>query len=256
MSPQTAVPGILGGLGPLAHVELERQLVEEGVRRGAAADGDHPVWLLVSATDVPDRTASLGGRAPSCVPWLVRHGNRLHAAGADFLVVPCHTAHAFYAEVSPLLRLPWLHLPDETAAHVARAHPRARRVGLLATDGTLASGVHAESLAGQGLRALAPEPAVQADVMRAIYDPDCGIKARGVTERARWLLLGAAAALVARGAEVVVLGCTELSVALRDVTSHAGASLVDPLRVLAAATLDRAFRARTALPTTRHGAVP
>lgn len=244
---QVAVPGILGGLGPLAHVELERHLIDERVRRGASGDADHPVWIVISATDVPDRTLSLQARADSCTPWLVHYGNRLAAAGADFVVVPCHTAHAFHAQVQGRLRVPWLHLVDETARHVARAHPTVRRVGVLATDGTLASGVYDRGLGTLGLRGVAPEPgsALQVSVMQAIYDRTWGIKAGGCAgdPRARAAIVGAAERLVDRGAEVVIAACTELSVALRGESRVAGVPLIDPLRILAAVTLDVAFGA-------------
>lgn len=247
---QVAVPGILGGLGPLAHVELERNLIDEGARRGATGDSDHPVWIVINATDIPDRTRSLQQRADACAPWLVRYGNRLHAAGADFMVVPCHTAHAFYEQVQPELRLPWVHLVDSTAQHVARAHGNVRRVGVLATDGTLGAGIYPDSLRRHGLDAVAPElgSAVQGRVMQAIYHPGWGIKASRseLHERARALLRDAATELVERGAEALILACTELSVAFRGVSAHAGVPVIDPLVVLASITLDLAFGASVA----------
>jgi len=255
-SKQVACPGILGGLGPLAHIELERHLIDEGVRRGAVGDAGHPVWILISATDIPDRTLSLQRRADACAPALVRYGNRLHAAGADFIVVPCNTAHAFYEQVHRELRVPWVHLIEHTARHVAREHRAVRRVGVLATDGTLGAGIYPRSLRQHGLEAIAPEIGsdVQAQVMQAIYHPGWGIKAcpSEPHARARTLLLQAATALVERGAEAIVVACTELSVALRGMASHAGVPLIDPLQVLASATLDLAFGTSAALSNTSH----
>lgn len=243
---QVAVPGILGGLGPLAHIELERALIDENVRRGARGDADHPVWIVINATDIPDRTLSLAHRAPTCTPWLVRYGNRLRDAGADFIVVPCNTAHAFYDQARVELRVPWLHLVDETARHIAHDHPQIRRVGVLATDGTLAAGVYERGLRALGLHAVtfAPGSPEQHQVMQAIYDPAWGVKASAssIDERVHAALATAHHQLVERGAELVIAACTELSVALRSRT--AGDALVpwiDPLRVLAGAMLDRAF---------------
>lgn len=239
---QVAVPGILGGLGPLAHVELERHLIEENVRRGARGDADHPVWIVLNATDIPDRTLSLKRLAPDCTPWLVRYGNRLAAAGADFIIVPCNTAHAFYEPVCRQLRAPWVHLVDETAQHIARSHPHVRKVGVLATDGTLATGVYERRLRKLGLRAVAFELGSdeQSQVMQAIYDPTWGVKASSAPgERVRSALVAAGRQLVARGAEVVVAACTELSVAVRGLDS--AVPWIDPLRVVAATMLDLAF---------------
>jgi aspartate racemase len=246
MAPRTqvAVPGILGGLGPLAHIELERHLLEESVRRGARRDADHPVWIVINATDVPDRTLSLARRAPACTPWLVRYGNRLGDAGADFIVVPCNTAHAFYDQVRPELRVPWLHLIDETARHIARTSPRTRRVGVIATDGTLAAGLYERSLRSHDLDVLAFAPGSdeQRRVMQAIYDPAWGVKAGGarLDARVHHALAAARQALIDRGAELVVAACTELSVAIAG-APPAPVPWLDPLRVLAAKVLDLAF---------------
>jgi aspartate racemase len=245
---QVAVPGILGGLGPLAHIEFERSLIDEGVRRGATSDVDHPVWIVINATDIPDRTRSLQQQADACAPWLVRYGNRLHAAGADFMVVPCHTAHAFYEQVQHELRLPWVHLIEHTAQHVAREHGGVRRVGVLATDGTLGAGIYPRSLLRHGLEVIAPDigSAEQSQVMQAIYHPGWGIKAGRSEQHARALLRDAATELVERGAEVLIAACTELSVAFRGISSHAGVPLIDPIKVLASITLDLAFGASAA----------
>jgi aspartate racemase len=240
---QSAIPGILGGLGPLAHIELERHLLDENVRRGARGDADHPVWIVINATDVPDRTMSLERRAPACTPWLVKYGNRLHAAGADFIVVPCNTAHAFYDQVRSELRVPWLHLIHETALHLTLRHPNVRKVGVLATDGTHASGVYQRCLRRFGMEPVCFElgSIQQGRVMQAIYDRSWGVKASSsITERVRAVLDAARRELVDRGAEVVIAACTELSVAIRGLDDDP-VPWIDPLRVLAAAILDLAF---------------
>ena len=68
---QQAIPGIIGGLGPLAHIELERHLIAINQGRGACCDQEYPVWFLINATDIPDRTQSIIGEVENCTPWLV-----------------------------------------------------------------------------------------------------------------------------------------------------------------------------------------
>lgn len=241
---QQAIPGILGGMGTLAHLEFERRLLETQTARGAYRDQQHPVWILINATDVPDRTQSLLGKANSCVPWLVRYGRRLEAAGADFLVVVCNTAHAFYDQVQPHLSIPWLHLTDLTSQFIAKTYPGLKTIGVLATDGTLGSKLFETSLLKCGLTPLSFELGsdLQQFVTQSVYHPEWGIKSTGsqVSPQAMAALNIAMTALEHQGAELIIAGCTELSVAFRQ-TNRGHCPIVDPLNVLATRTLDLAY---------------
>jgi len=239
---QVAIPGIVGGLGPAAHVELERCLIRESVRRGADADRDHPLWFLVNATDIPDRTASLGDSASHCVDALTRYGNLLSRAGADFIVIPCNAAHAFYEQVQPRLEIPWLNLVDLTCEAIVQDHPRAQRIGILATDGTLRSQIYAKKLAQYGKQTITPDlgSELQNSLMSAIYDPGWGVKGQSVASLQTLAVIDAVTSwLTARGAEVIVTACTELSVALAGLQQRY--SFIDPLQLLAEATLDYSY---------------
>ncbi|MEM9447324.1 MAG: amino acid racemase [Cyanobacteria bacterium P01_E01_bin.6] len=243
-SPQVALPGIIGGLGPLAHIEFERRLVEWGVRYGARHDQDHPVWIVINATNTPDRTQSLNGDTESCTPWLVRYGRQLEAAGANFLVVTCNSAHGFYQDVQAQLSIPWLNLMDCTAHRIQAQWPSVRRVGVLATDGTIRMGLYNRSLSQVGLMPLHPElnSPIQNQIMQAIYAPAWGIKSSGVwvSEAALNAVEGAIEWLHDQGAELVIMGCTELSVAIAKFKSSP-LPWIDPLDVVAKLTLDLAY---------------
>jgi aspartate racemase len=241
---QRFVPGILGGLGPLAHVQFEREVLARSHRRGARGDAGHPVWLLASASSTPPRTAALREGGPSPAHHLIRFARLLESAGAEALFVVCNTAHAFHAEVQRALGVPWVHLMELVAEAVRAAHPVGTRVGILATDGTLHTRLYQCALEARGLAPVAPEAGspVQAQVRTAIEDPDHGIKATGaqVSPLAEELLVSAANWCVAQGAGAVVLGCTEVSVGLTaDVFT--AAPLVDPLAIAAEALLDLAY---------------
>ena len=244
---QQYVPGILGGLGPLSHVQFEREILARGHQRGARGDRDHPVWLLASAASTPGRTAALLSGAENPLPHLTAFARLLERSGADALFVVCNTAHAWHAEVQRALGIPWVHLMELVAAAVRAAHPAGAKVGLLATDGTLSAGLYQRALAARGLEPIAPASgsSIQARVSAAIGDPATGIKASGdrVTPQAREHLLAAARWCVDQGAGVVVAGCTEVSVGLT-AELFADVPLVDPLAVAADALLDLAYGRR------------
>jgi aspartate racemase len=231
-------------MGPLAHVEFERHLIEASFLRGARSDRDHPVWVLINAADIPDRTSSLAGCATSCVSSLVSYGNRLCDAGAHFMVVPCNTAHAFYDEVQTRLRIPWLNLVELVSASILRCTPTAKRVGLLATDGTLKSRIYRNSLLRVGLEPVEPPlgSTMQQQLMGAIYSTSWGIKATGLQglSRARAVVDNGISWLKDEGADVVIGGCTEFSIILRSAPEPT-LPWIDPLAVLAESVLDTAF---------------
>ncbi|MEM8810131.1 MAG: amino acid racemase [Cyanobacteria bacterium P01_G01_bin.38] len=251
---QQKLPGILGGLGPLAHIEFEQRLLHHSSRRGARCDQEHPNWLLLSAASTPDRTQGLLGTGPDCVTSLVRSARLLEIMGAGFLVVTCNTAHAFYKSVQSQLSIPWLHMMDATAHYIAQNFPVVRRVGVLATDGTLRSQLYTTSLTQHGLSPIMPPAGspIQRRVMQSIYASDWGIKATGIwiSDIALAELTAAVNWLAHQGAELVIAGCTEISIGLAKL-SQLPVNWIDPLDVMANLTLDFAYGVQ---PT--HSVVP
>ena len=121
------------------------------------------------------------GEEPDCTPWLVKYGKMLKMAGANFLVVICNTAHGFYERVQPQLDIPWIHLMNTTGAFIKSNYPQCRRIGVLATTGTLQAKIYEDSLSALGLTVISPPigSQLQRNVMDAIYNPVWGVKATG-----------------------------------------------------------------------------
>jgi len=196
--------GILGGMGPLATADLFQKII---LHTRAETDQQHLHVLIDSNTNIPDRTAALlhGGADPT--PELVKSARRLADAGADVLIMPCNTAHNFYDAVQGAVDIPVLHMIALTRdALLARG---VRRAALLATDGTVQTGIYQRVLAGSGIDLLVPEGDEQAAVMDIIYR---GVKAGDMahsTEGFRRCI----ESLLALGAETLILGCTELPLA-------------------------------------------
>ena len=223
-----ATIGIVGGMGPLATCDLFRKIIDA---TDAASDQEHVRVVIDNNTEIPDRTAAIlaGGADP--VPELKKSAEGLCAMGADLLVMPCNTAHYFYDFVQESASVPVLHMLRETAGVLKRQGRKT--VGLLATDGTVRSGVYHKAFEEAGITPLVPDEAGQQAVMDVIYK---GIKAGNMDID----LTGFYAAmddLLARGAEVLVLGCTELPVAFQEFAIDR--PFIDPTHVLAAAAVFR-----------------
>ena len=227
--------GVLGGMGPEAALEFCRRLLARtpGVRR----DQDHLRVLLDNNSQIPDRTAAILGRGRSPAPEAARSARVLERAGADFIAVPCNTIHRWYGELQRAVKTPMIHLIDTTvnsALKRAGGPARAHTLGVLATDGTLRTGLYAEGLARRGLGMLLPSAQDQSAVMKAIGD----IKAGRPLAEARRTVKRVGQKLVRRGAQAVVIGCTEISLALS--AGDLPVPVVDSLDALVDETLRRA----------------
>jgi len=223
--------GILGGMGPEATADLFTKIIKS---TPAGSDQEHLRILVDCFPQVPDRTTAIQGGCESPVPILQAAARRLESWGAELIAIPCNTAHYYHGEISGAVNVPVLHIMRETAAAIRRGHRGATRAGVLASTGTLATGLYSRALGDEGLVEVVPPEDIQEQVMRAIY----GVKAGG-RQQARALLLDAAAALVGLGAEVVIAGCTEVPIALGP--DDLEVPLVDATMALARAAVRLAY---------------
>lgn len=224
--PRNRTVGVIGGMGPLATVETYRRIV---ATTPARRDQDHFHVVIDSNPAVPDRTAALltGGEDPR--PFLHAGAQRLVVAGAEVLCIPCNTAHAYHEWLQQRVPVRIVHMLRETAEHVAALG--ARRVGLLATTGTVATGLYQAELQRAGLGLVSLESPVQSMVMAAIG----AIKAGNLGERVVSALAAAALSLASAGADHVVVGCTEISLVAGELPL--AVPVVDALDVLVSTTL-------------------
>ena len=156
--------GIIGGMGPLATVDLFEKIT---LHTKAQQDQDHLRVLIDSNTNIPDRTAALlhGGEDP--VPQLIASATSLEKMGAQVLVIPCNTAHNFYDAVAGAVEVPVLHMIRLTAQALQRQG--ITTAGLLATDGTVQTGIYQRTFAGTGIKILTPDPEGQKAIMDMTY---------------------------------------------------------------------------------------
>jgi aspartate racemase len=215
--------GILGGMGPEATADLFYRIVKA---TPAVRDQDHPRTIIYSNSKVPDRTPAIVGEGVNPFPEMLMAARSLEGAGADFLIIPCNTAHHFIEELRSELEIPVLHMIEMTAKLAATEFPDAKTVGLIATDGTLRSGIYKSFFGEVGMEVLCPTAEFQSRAMSAIYDH---IK-KGDLETGRMISLEVAQDLVEDGVDMVVCGCTEISLVLKD--GDIAVPVVDPLQVL------------------------
>jgi aspartate racemase len=228
------VIGVLGGMGPEATLDFYGKLIR---LTPARQDQDHLRVIIDSNPKVPDRTQAIlhGGESP--VPVLLSGAHALKRAGADFIVIPCVSAHFFLEELLRESPLPIISIFDATADEIKRVCPSAALAGLMGTTGTIGGGRFQAVLERAGLEVLVPDQEGQEKIMYAIYS----VKDSQALERrlkGESLAQEVALSLVRRGAHLIVAGCTELPLVLK--ADGLPVPLVDPLVALARAAIREA----------------
>lgn len=227
--------GVLGGMGPEATNQLCAAIT---TATPAQRDQDHIPVITFNNPAIPDRTGALLHGGPTPLPEMIRTGHSLANAGADFLVIPCNTAHCFYDDLCEALEIPVMHMIAETAKATRDRLPEATKVGLLATSGTVTTGIYEKHFNKYGFETLAPSESEQADlVMEAIYGQE-GIKA-GFKDGPRNLLVAAAQSLVDRGAQCIIGGCTEIPLVLSE--GDLNVPYINPTQILVDVAVRRAL---------------
>lgn len=200
---QEAKLGVLGGMGPQA-TQVFYQFVLD--HTDAVRDQDHLPTVILSDTGIPDRTAAiLSGDTEGVYRRLLKDAKLLEGCGCTALAIPCNTSHYFADRLQGEINVPIIHMLRETAK--ALALQGKRRPGILATDGTIQTGLYQRECAAVGLEAVAPAPEIQKLVMSIIYDE---IKQGERGSRDKFAQIDRA--IRRSGCDCAILGCTELSV--------------------------------------------
>lgn len=195
--------GVLGGMGPQATQVFYQYVLD---RTDAARDQDHLPALILSDTGMPDRTtAILSGDTEGLYQRLLADARLLEGCGCTAVAIPCNTSHYFADRLQGDIGIPIIHMIRETAA--ALAAQGKRRAGILATDGTIQTGLYQKECAALGLETVVPAPEVQKLVMSIIYDE---IKQGEKGSREKFAQIDRA--IRQAGCDCAILACTELSV--------------------------------------------
>jgi aspartate racemase len=223
--------GVLGGMGPLAGAAFAARLV---ALTPADRDQDHVPVLLCNDPRIPDRSSARLGQGEDPLAAMLSRLRLLESAGADLIAIPCNTAHLWYEQLAASTRVPLLHIVEAVCDELQRLGVRGP-VGLMGTPATLKLGLYQQPLRARGLEVIEPDDAGLALCVEAIAAVKGNKPADAFEPAARCVH-----ALMSRGAQAVVLGCTELPLALpHDRRIEFAAVLTDSIDALARAALAR-----------------
>lgn len=222
--------GVLGGVGPLATVYFMDMLVK---MTDADCDQGHIPVLCFNHATIPDRTAYiLDSSNPNPLPVMVNDAKLLEKAGASYIVIPCNTAHYFYEQLQNNITVPIINIIKETVKYITDTNPEAKKIGILATEGTIAAMSYQKACSEYGISYATPNKDDLKSLMNIIYNQVKAGKQADFEEFMR--IIGV---MKHDGCDAVILGCTELSIIHRDFKMNRP-DVVDSLEVLAKKSIE------------------
>ena len=199
------IVGVIGGMGPEATVDLMWRVI---LATPAQDDSDHIRMIVDNNPKVPSRIkAFIEGTGESPAPILVQMGRKLQAYGADFLVIPCNTAHYYLNDIRSAVSIPVIDMIELTVDAVLRENPALKTTGLLASQAVLQTGLYMKRFGEGDIDLIYPQDKLQEKLMTAIRTIKTG--RYGASEKS--ILQSAADDVVKRKAEALIIACTELS---------------------------------------------
>lgn len=208
---QEKIIGILGGMGPYATVDLFRKIIEQ---TPAKKDWEHLRIIIDNNPKIPSRTKAILYNEQSPVSMMIETAKNLQKAGADFIVIPCNSAHVFLPEVLPHVKIPILNMITQTVDYIVKKNPDITVVGLLAAKIVVEAELYQARLKAESIKTIAPAEEQQPIVREVIED----VKLNKHSESVKSKLAGLIGALTAKGAQAVIAGCTEISIVAKDLT--------------------------------------
>ena len=223
--------GILGGMGPEATLDLFQKIIKFSP---AGKDQDHFRIIIDNNPKIPDRTAAILAKRENPLPALQETAQNLEKAGADFIIMPCNTAHYFISEIQKSIKIPILNMIKETAHHVKSIFPSVKNIGLLATKGTYKTKLYNSFFNAKNIEILIPTPPEQDKIMDLIFMVKSGI----LSEEMKSQIINISEEQIKKGAQAIIAGCTEIPLILKD--KDIKVPIIDPTNILAKRAVEEA----------------
>jgi aspartate racemase len=227
--------GILGGMGPAASAEFVDRLVQQ---TPATCDQEHIPFVLWSNPQIPDRSISLRNGDNKPLPFLLDGLRGLKAAGCDLIVIPCNTAHFWFREFNKV-NVQVIHIVDSVSYALKDAGVANGTIGVMGTQATVELGLYQNHLNGYGWNCITPDKVE----MDTLVQPAIDLIKAGKLVEAQPLLMKVIHSLIYQGARAVVLGCTEIPLAIKE-DHYNGIPLINSIDSLVKAAIkefDRPF---------------
>lgn len=221
------IVGIIGGLGPDATVDIMQRIIR---LTPANDDIDHIRCIVDNNPKVPSRIKALIDGTGECPgPHMAKMGKKLEQWGADFLIIPCNTAHYYYQHVVDAVTIPVINLLDLVVSEFVQSNPQSRKVGIAGSTAIIKTRLYTDRFQQHGIEAVYPDDTYQDLLLQGIKKIKAGVTGPEVDT----IITDAFNNISRKGADVIIIACTELSVVCREMPFN----MIDAAEVLAQETV-------------------
>ena len=223
--------GILGGMGPEATLDLFYKIIKLSP---AKKDQDHCRIIIDNNPKIPDRTNAILGTGKDPLPELIMTAQNLEKAGADFIIMPCNTAHYFISGIQQNVNIPILNMIEESANYVKNIFPSFKKVGLFASKGTYKTKLYNSFFNAKNIDILIPTPPEQEKIMDLIYMFKSGVFSKEMKSQ----IIKISEEQIKKGIQAIITGCTEIPLILK--SEDVKIPVIDPTNILAKRAVEEA----------------
>lgn len=223
--------GIIGGMGPLATADLFTKIIKAS---DAKCDNEHIPIIIDNNTKIPDRTAAILGIGESPLEEIILSAKTLEKSGADFLIMPCNTAHYFYNDLTKAINIPILNMIEETAKFILKKNPDIKKIALFSTIGTLKGNVYQNIFNKYDIEIVFPEESENLELMNLIYN----VIKNGELNYNPKKIINIIKNFKKKNIDNIILGCTELPIAMN--LFKIKGNFYDPNEILALSAIKKA----------------
>jgi len=198
--------GVIGGMGPEATLDLFYKIIKN---TKAKKDQDHIHLIIDNYPQIPDRTSYILGNGENPLPYILKSAKMLESLGADAICMPCNTSHVFEEEIKKTVKVPFISIIKSVIDELKENYSNLKKVGLIATKGTLVTKIYEKRLKNEGFIFLDIKDELEERIMEIIYS----VKS-GVVEENKEKLTSVINDFIKMGVDVIIAGCTEIPLIL------------------------------------------
>lgn len=225
------IAGVLGGMGPLATVDFMSMVID---LCPIVTEDDHVRLLVDQNPHIPNRQIVSNIKSKNIGSMLADGALKLQNAGADFIVMPCNTAHMFSDDIKTRVNIPFIHIADETINEITEYFPEKKSVGIMATSACINAKIYQDGLTVNNKKFHLPSESYQDECMKSIFDIKEGTEISNPADS----MYKVANHLTEKGAEILIAGCTEIPLVLKN--EDLNVPLISSTEVLAIKTIEYA----------------